>query len=92
MYYIIGRNTKYIIKISSILKTFFTILCNQMQKTGSVEMMRKSIAMSLCINFLINKYTGIPTNPARVNPITCLLVRLNATFVFTCFQSLRVGT
>lgn len=55
-------------------------------------MMRKSIAISLGINFLINKYTGIPTNPARVNPISCLLVRLNATFVFTFFKSLGIGT
>lgn len=62
------------------------------KKIGSVEMMRKSIAISLGINFLINKYTGIPTNPARVNPISCLLVRLNATFVFTFFKSLGIGT
>lgn len=62
------------------------------KKIGSVEMMRKSIAISLGINFLINKYTGIPTNPASVNPISCLLVRLNATFVFTFFKSLGIGT
>ena len=59
---------------------------------GRVDMIRSMTAISFGRYFLVKIYTGIPTSPATLKPMSCLLVRLKATFVLTFFKSFGMGT
>lgn len=63
-----------------------------MKKAGIVTTIRINIATSFPSGFLVYRYKGKPIIAATENPMSCLLVKLKATFVFTFFKSFGICT
>jgi len=62
------------------------------KKSGSISAIITNTAALVPMGTLVRKYTGIPIAPAMEKQISCLLVRLNATFVLTFDKSLGTDT
>ena len=62
------------------------------KKNGNITATIHNTAVSLPIIFLEQKYNGIPIATAVLKHTNCLLVKFNATFVFTLSKSFGTDT
>jgi hypothetical protein len=61
-------------------------------KKGNMEKIIISVAVLVPVLSFIRKKIGRPTTRAMEKQISCLLVRLNITLVFTVLKSFGIGT